>query len=251
MIGISCPNFSLHPFDAILESVRKDFGLWEIVAELEHDLLSIEEDISYAIESYGMKFNAHGPIADMNIGSPSERLRKSSMEELLRILDSCQRLRIGCLTLHPGSAIAYGEDVKSRVHDATRRSIEEIDDWIQGTDLRVALENMPPASWSICNDAEELLSIIAGTKIGICFDIGHAHIAGSTESFLEDHVPLINLHLHNNHGVSDEHLPLDSGNIDIEYILDALKRRYDGDYIIESRSLEEGLMSLEILREML
>lgn len=251
MIGISCPNFSLVPFGAILEEVRRDFELWEIVAELDHDLLLIQGGISYAQESYGMKFNVHGPIADMNIGSPSERFRKSSMEELFRIMDCCQRLGIGCLTVHPGSAIAYGDDVKTRVREATRQSLEEIDDWLQGSDLSVALENMPPASWSICQDAEELLSLIAGTKIGICFDIGHAHIAGSTESFLENDLPVINLHLHNNHGVNDEHLPLDSGNIDIKYILDTLRKKYNGDFVIESRSLEEGLMSRDILREIL
>jgi len=251
MIGISCPNFSLIPFDEILEEIRRDFELWEVVAELDHDLIGIEDRISYAQESYGMKFNIHGPIADMNIGSPSERLRKASIEELFRIICCCERLGIGCLTVHPGSAIAYGDDIKARVREATRQSLEEIDDRLQGSELSVALENMPPASWSICYDAKELLSLISGTKIGICYDIGHAHIAGSTQSFLESDVPVINLHLHDNHGSSDEHLPLGSGNIDIEFILRALGERYKGDFIIESRTLKEGLMSREILQEML
>ena len=106
MIGISSPSFSLIEFDDMLEKIRKEFELWEVVAELDHDLPAIEEGVKYAMDSYGMKFQVHAPIADLNIGSPSERMRAHSLEELLMLMQTCERLsipnepsssRMGCL----------------------------------------------------------------------------------------------------------------------------------------------------------
>lgn len=251
MIGISSPNFSLLAFDEMLSSISEEFDLWEIVAELEHELSEIESKISYAIDSYDMIFQIHGPIADLNIGSPSERLRRASLKELFHIMDSCERLSIPLLTIHPGSAVAYGNDIKDRVHIETRRSIEAIDERLEDMHLRVALENMPPARWSIGCDAEELMALIRDTSLGICLDVGHAHLAGSLEGFLHNDIPIMNVHLHDNNGEFDDHLVLGDGEIDIRSVFAILGRFYDMNYIIEARSLEEGVSSKSILDEMI
>lgn len=251
MIGISSPSFSLLGFEEVFEEVRKEFDLWEIVGELEHDLPKIEEGILYGMESYGMKFQVHSPIADLNIGSPAERLRKHSLDEILDLIDICDRLSIEMLTVHPGVAIAYGEDIKPKVREATKESLGIIDQKIRGTKLRVALENMPPASWSIGYDLDELLSMIDGTGIGICFDVGHAHIARSTRSFLLGKERIINVHLHSNNGALDQHLSLDEGNVDLKSVVSTISRTYRGNYIIESRDLAEGVKSKKVLTDWL
>jgi len=247
MIGISSPSFSFVAFDEMLEKIRKEFELWEIVAELDHDLPSIEEGIEYAVESYGMKFQVHAPIADLNIGSPSERMRKHSIDELIMIMETCERLSIPLITIHPGVAIAYGDEVKGRVRAATRDSIKIIDKKTEGMSLKIALENMPPGIWSICYDVAELSEMIEGTRIGICFDTGHANLAGSVGGFLHDREFIMNVHLHNNDGKSDLHMPLDGGAMDLEPVVGALSRKYRGNYIIEARDLKEGTASKKTL----
>jgi len=251
LIGISSPNFSFVPFNGVLERIRKHFDLWEIISDLEHDLSNLEGDISYAMNSYGIKFQVHAPIADLNIGSPANRSRKFSLNEILELIDTCERLSIRTLTIHPGAAIAYGDEVKERVRKATKESLKAIDRKIKGMSLKVALENMPPASWSIGYDLKELLSIIDGTSIGICFDTGHANVAGSIDDFLLENRRLTNVHLHNNDGSSDQHLPLDAGTIDIGSIVRALRKFYPGNYIIESRDLKEGIHSKKCLEKWL
>lgn len=249
MIGISSPSFSFMQFNEILERVRKHFDLWEIVSELEHDLPKLEGDISYAMKSYGIKFQVHAPIADLNIGSPAERMRKHALDEVFSLIDICDRLSIEVLTIHPGVAIAYGDEVKERVRTATKDSIAAIDRKIGGMDLKIALENMPPASWSIGYDLEELQSMIDGTRIGICFDTGHANIAGSVGDFLREGGKLFNVHLHNNDRSFDQHMPLDSGSLDIRSIVQSLRNFYSGNYIIESRDLDEGIRSKKLLEK--
>ena len=250
-IGISSPSFSFAPFNEALERVRKHFDLWEIVSDLEHDLPKLEGDISYAMDSYGIKFQVHAPIADLNIGSPATRSRKFSLDEILGLIDICERLSIKTLTIHPGVAIAYGDEVKERVRSATKESLKAIDRKVEGMSLKVALENMPPASWSIGYDLKELLSMIDGTSIGICFDTGHANIAGSIDDFLRENRRLVNVHLHNNDRSSDQHMPLDAGSLDIESIVSTLRKFYSGNYIIESRDLDEGIHSKKCLEKWL
>lgn len=247
MIGISSPSFSLVAFDEMLEKIRKEFGLWEIVAELEHDLPVIEEGAEYAMESYDMKFQIHAPIADLNIGSPSERMRKHSIDELLLLIEICERLSIPLITIHPGTAVAYGDEVKGRVIEATKDSIRTIAHETEGMGLKIALENMPPGSWSTCTDVGALLSVVEGTSIGICFDTGHAHVAGSVDGFLHERERILNVHLHNNDGKSDLHLPLADGTMDLRPIVGALSRKYHGNYIIEASNLREGIESKRIL----
>jgi len=251
MIGISSPSFSFVDFDEMLEEIRKEFELWEIVAELEHALPAIEEQVLYAVESYGLKFQIHAPIADLNIGSPSERMRKHSVDEILMLFDTCERLSIPMITIHPGAAVAYGDEVKSRVREATRESLKVIDRKVDGMNLKVAIENMPPGSWSICYDIAELLSITEGTGIGICFDTGHAHVAGSVGGFLHERERISNVHLHNNDGKSDMHLALDKGTMDLRSVVGALARKYGGNYIIEARDLREGIESKKLLESWL
>ena len=251
MIGISSPSFSFSNFSEKLDEIRKGFRLWEIVAELEHDLPAIEETVLYAVESYDMKFQVHAPIADLNIGSPSERMRRHAIDEVIMLADICGRLSVKVMTIHPGSAIAYGNEVKSRVRTATRESILAIDKALGGRDIKIALENMPPGDWSICYGIDELKSMIEGTGLGICFDVGHANVAGAVGGFLHDRDLLFNIHLHNNDGRSDQHLALDKGDIDLKPIVSAISRKYTGNYIIESRNLQEGVESKGVLESWL
>lgn len=251
MIGISSPSFSFLDFGEMLEEIRKEFELWEVVAELEHDLPAIEESMLYAMESYDLKFQVHAPIADLNLGSPWEKMRKHSVDELLLLIDICERLNVPVITIHPGSAIAYGDEVKARVREKTKESLREIDRHIEGMSVKVAIENMPPGSWSICYDMAELASVTEGTRIGVCFDAGHANAAGTIGSFLLDRERIVNVHLHNNDGSSDQHLPLDKGTMDLRAVVGAIARKYSGNFVIESRDLSEGIESKKVLESWL
>lgn len=251
MIGISSPTFSFVPFDQVFEEVVKEFKLWEIVAEFEHDLPKNEAKISQGMKSFDMKFQVHAPIADMNLGAPVDNIREASLKELFSILESCRRLDIELITIHPGMAIVYGENIKPKVKAATSKSLKAIDRKMRELNLKIALENMPPADWSIGLDLNELLTMIAGTEIGICFDTGHANVARTVDTFLKEGYPLINVHIHNNTGAFDEHLVIDKGSLKMGKVIDALKKFYSGSYIIEARTFQEGIESRNQLKKLL
>jgi len=84
--------------------------------------------------------------------------------------------------------------------------------------------------------------------VGITCDLGHANTAGQVGPFLEHLEQFNHLHLHDNHGLSDEHLALGDGSIDWAAIGPQVKRRYTGIAVVEGRSLEEARKSAVAFR---
>jgi phosphoglucan,water dikinase len=87
--------------------------------------------------------------------------------------------------------------------------------------LQLSIENTPHHSPEQFN---ELFSRIRATtstnrsNVGMCFDLGHANLCSATQNDylgfwdrLDPHVPVIHLHLHENWGDTDSHLPLFTG----------------------------------------
>jgi sugar phosphate isomerase/epimerase len=81
--------------------------------------------------------------------------------------------------------------------------------------------------------------------LGFTFDVGHAYTARAVRSFLQ--MPIDHVHLHDNNGKTDDHLVLGSGSISWEPIMRALQR-YKGIFVLECKTLDEGIQSLAYLR---
>lgn len=79
-------------------------------------------------------------------------------------------------------------------------------------------------------------------QAGICLDIGHAHVDGGVLTELEHAAPrLCHLHLHDNNGQSDAHLPPGAGTIPWAEVLARLAAAgFDGCGALEVRDLSRG-----------
>lgn len=61
---------------------------------------------------------------------------------------------------------------------------------------------------------------------------------------------MIHLHVHDNHGERDEHLPVGNGTVPWKKVVQAL-RDYEGRIVTEARSLEEGQRSVVRLKKLM
>ena len=87
--------------------------------------------------------------------------------------------------------------------------------------LQLALENTPlttPPHFNELFARLHALESVATSHVGMCFDLGHANLCAATRhdylKYLDElgaHVPLIHLHVHENWGDHDSHLPLFTG----------------------------------------
>jgi sugar phosphate isomerase/epimerase len=252
-IGISSPAYALEPFETTIEAVSKHFTLWEIVADLEQLLPEIKSKFLELTPSYDLEYSVHAPFNDLNIAALNPELRGIAVNYLKRSIQTSVELGITVISFHPGHLCPSGVYANDKVLAANQKSIKELAQFVQDEDLdvKLALENMPLKFWTLGNTAEEILGMIDGLDLGICFDVGHAQIVGDMDKFLENVDKFYNVHIHDNSGRRDEHLVVGEGVVDVPRVVEALKMGYDGNLIIEANNLDEGLRSKEYLENII
>lgn len=251
MIGVGSPAFCQTPFKQMLERVSKHFKLWEVLVEDEDRLELAEDGIRYGISSMGMRFQVHAPLSDVNIGSVHEPMRRAAISEIKDTVARCRMLDIRMVTVHPGFVQGIAFLARTRAVTKTKESLLELSRLSKEHSVELAIENLPANINGTCTQARELLEVIEGTDLGICFDMGHANTANQIDEMLALVDQFRNVHLHNNDGEWDQHNRIDDGSADLHRIISTLKRRYNGNIIIESTDLESGAESRTILEKIL
>ena len=181
-----------------------------------------------ALEQHGLKLvSLHAPTSrDMSAmresGTPLsicevERVRRiEAMDELKRVIDVADDLPYARLILHMGGA---RETADPRKRDAAFSTLEHLILHAHHAGVTICVENTTsemgdPAYLRVFVDETRL------TGLRFNFDIGHAHLSDFPEeeriekSFSPLRELVCSVHLHDNHGEKDEHLPPYEGTID-------------------------------------
>jgi sugar phosphate isomerase/epimerase len=145
-----------------------------------------------------------------------ERVRRiEAMDELKRVIDVADDLPYSRLILHMGGS---RETADPRKRDAAFSTLEHLVLHAHHAGVTICVEN----TTSEMGDPAYLRAFVDETRLTglrFNFDMGHAHLAdGPEEERIEkSFVPLRELvasvHLHDNHGEKDEHLPPFDGTI--------------------------------------
>jgi sugar phosphate isomerase/epimerase len=181
---------------------------------------------SYAKGQWGEAFST--AVAD------DERRRKA-LAEAEAALAVAQTIPFQCLVVHLGVPDAMKPGAGDNSREGARRSVEALHEMAGRAGVRLALEVIPNA----LSTPEALVSLIEhdldGLKVGICLDVGHAHIMGDLGDAIEccsGHI--ITTHLHDNQRRSDDHLTPGEGSIDWPVTLMSLQKvGYDGAWMFE------------------
>jgi len=146
-----------------------------------------------------------------------ERVRRiEAMDELKRVIDVADDLPYSRLILHMGGS---RETADPRKRDAAFSSLEHLILHAHHAGVTICVEN----TLSEMGDPAYLRAFVDETRLNglrFNFDIGHAHLSEfpQAERIEKSFAPLRDLvssvHLHDNHGEKDEHLPPFDGTID-------------------------------------
>ena len=109
--------------------------------------------------------------------------------------------------------------------------------------MSLVLENMlPHLLFGRSSDVLWIMGAIQDLNVGLCLDTGHAHIAGDLYSAahkLSSHLQMV--HVNDNHGQFDQHLPPGKGGIDWQRIVQQLAASaFRGGLILELCGDPEG-----------
>ena len=158
------------------------------------------------------------------------------------------------MTLHLGTCPKDADRSEGlrRVAEGVRRALPEA----ARRGIRLALENHTPTvlEGPLGDRPEEMDWIMAALQsewIGRTLDLGHAHIHGHLDAFLARSLDrVLNLHLHDNHGETDEHLPLGAGDVPWDRVLRQVARApYNGPITLEFLAEPEQYeQAIELIR---
>jgi sugar phosphate isomerase/epimerase len=220
---------------------------WEIVADGRYRL---DDPVTFArvrdaIGSTGLLITVHAPYADLNLATPNYPIWRESIRQVTACIASAAELT-DRVTFHPGYLSPSAKLMPDQAWRRQKEAVIEIGRCALDHGIIACLENMIGIREFLCRFPEEISGMTEGIEgIGITIDIGHANTVGKVREFLPILPSARHLHVHDNNGVSDEHLPIGAGNIPWDEVGPAVRRDYSGIVVVEGRSIPEAKQSLE------
>ncbi len=196
----------------------------------------------------GLRFTVHAPLIDVNLASLNRAVRRTALTQVKECLDFARQLEASVVVVHPVMSVLALPDGPwnqddfrpasqrmqqhlARSHELCVEALQELADYAKG--LKIAVENLvyPHERYRSPQQLAGLLDDVQRSNVGATLDVGHAWCSGHDPASF---VPalgrrLFHVHLHDNHGRQDEHLPLGTGTVPLPEVLQALGRSgYDG-----------------------
>ena len=156
----------------------------------------------------------------MNIASTDRASRIEAMDEIKRALELAEHIPFRFLVQHIGAA---GESFDDRKFEAAMTSVEHLRAFAKPLGVRILLENIP----NELSAPERLVEFIRAAHfddVGVCFDVGHAHMMSDVPQAFETLKSYIHsTHIHDNAKMNDSHLWPGSGSIDWKQTMELLR----------------------------
>lgn len=247
----------LHTFDYARRAVEAGVDGFEVVYW--ESYLTPEEYEKYMDNLRRIKdelkvgFSVHAPITDLHLGSLNSKVRDVAIEEMKESIHLAQDIGAEVVTMHPAPGILAmppGKWSKEEYHlprttsnfarqeELLVRAVKDLADY--APDLLIGLENLvfPHELYRSPAELWDLIRKVNRSNVGLTLDMGHAVVSGQKPAdfmnLLWDDV--FHVHLHDNHGVVDEHLPLGEGSIDYVGLIQILSNLdYQGVVNLEFR----------------
>jgi len=223
---------------------------WEIVGDGNYrlDNPSCFARIEEVIASTHLGVTVHAPYGDLNLATLNDPIWRESIRQICVCIEHASRLT-DRVTIHPGYLSPVGKLMPQKIWDLQKEALRQIGKTAAEHGVLACLENMIAAKEFLCRMPGELIGMAEGIEgIGMTFDFGHANTVGRVEEFLPFVGRADHIHVHDNHGQYDEHLPLGEGTIDWEKVGRKIAQDYAGVVVIEGRSSDEAKRSLAVFR---
>lgn len=255
-VGVS--TLALYPQPLVdimdrLENLQVEYC--EIINEYPHQ--SLQRDF---FDSYKLKVSIHAPLSDINLASPNEDIRNSSIAQIKKSMETASNLNADIVVVHPGHMPFLGRKIRAKILQYNLDSLRECSMFAQDTGIKMCVENMPDIEGLLYKDLNELNNLILDIDAYITLDVGHAHNMKFSVSDMLKNPRIKHIHLSDNDGSFDKHDALgDGGNkdgsgsgIDFESLFKGIKKMdYKGILVVEVEqpsAIEESLKYLKANR---
>lgn len=242
-LGLSTLSFfSLPLFEALTEVKALGFNRVEILCEEPHcSPIGLTEKemnrVASFLERKELKASAHAPLSDLNPLSPNPGIRRETRRQLKKTIDFCQKIGAENMVFHIGHKSPFGLLDHMKIVSYAEETISPLLSYATKRGVALCLENNPQVKGAFGIEIEECLEFMSALGVELALDVGHANTLGSNapKEFAQRAPKRIRvIHLNDNHGQYDEHLPIGDGSLDFHGLFqELLAIDYRGDFTIE------------------
>jgi sugar phosphate isomerase/epimerase len=266
-VGLSTGSFyHLNIFDCLEEIRHGGFLMIEVCSfprHLDYHNQGFSRRVAEFISQLGMEvYSFHAPFdPSIDITSLNQQRRQHAMEEILKAAEAAAILGAHQFVIHPGperTRQAPDEEHKLRLENAAF-VLNRISRRCQELGIGFVLENMlPHLMFGNISDILWIMGAIEKVTVGACLDTGHANLTGEIDRViykLSGHLKMV--HINDNLGNFDDHLPPGKGHIDWYQLLVRLaKIGFNGVFILElaggeKRNIDDVLEEARRARQLL
>jgi sugar phosphate isomerase/epimerase len=199
----------------------------------------------------GLSITFHAPFMELRPGAIDPRIREVTLDRLRRVFELIPLFRPRSIVCHPSFDEKYYISVEKQWLAHSLDTWRCLGEYVQETETIIALENVyERGPWQL----RPLFDGLDSSRVRFCFDTGHANAFGRASygewiEMLGDR--LGEIHLHDNDGTTDQHLPVGEGNFPFRELLALVRRKNLRPILtVESHSEESLRRMLENIRTM-
>jgi len=211
--------------------------------------------ITNLLNSYDFKYFLHTPSIDVNLASLNPSIGRASEKITLKTVHFASKVNAELLVSHVGRLSRdHPQSLMKKAFKNAVARLKHIANASKDSGIIFTIENdHKTADYIIAGYPQQILSLVENIDCKLTFDIGHANTLGKIENFLDTlSTYIVNIHLHDNNGVNDEHLPLGEGKIDIAKTLEKIKMsNRSTTLILECHSLQGLRQDYNLLKKLL
>jgi sugar phosphate isomerase/epimerase len=176
--------------------------------------------------SHDFKYFVHAPNIDTNLASVNPFFRRVFKKTVLKAATFAAELDAGLLVSHVGRLSRdYPQKLVRKAMKNAIDSLRKINQLSNDLGIIFTIENDHKSNdYVLAGYPEQINYLIENVGCKLTFDIGHANTIGKIEDFTKLLGKfIVNVHLHDNDGKVDEHLPIGKGSINFVRLFNKMK----------------------------
>lgn len=195
---------------------------------------TMDRSVPYLLHA-GVSYSVHPPAWDTNLTSENKAIRDASFDEYRKSIIFASRIGAKHVVIHPGFCFSPAFSKQNAIAHA-EEAVNRLCRIASPLGIQLAIENVGYHGHSLFTEDEYVQFVLRLESAAVYLvDTGHAHLNGwNIPALLQKVAPRLgSVHLHDNFGVSDEHLPIGEGSIVWEPIYEVLRSARDCQLILE------------------
>ncbi len=223
---VSCPFDMLVDkyLDRLLETgINPEIGLNR--AALNRFSMPDFVKVAEIFRSRGVRCTIHGPFTDISVGAIDKEVRQASMRRMRTALDIAAVFGAGSVVCHSGYDYRQYLGAEEQWLENITDSLVELSEYAAKAGTCLMLENVfePDPGFH-----EKIFAAVGSASLGFCLDLGHLKVF-SPDSTLDQWLSAVGhrigeLHIHDNLGKEDDHLPVGQGVCDFDALFAWLEK---------------------------